>query len=583
MYCEKNDKCEKLLFKGLILIVIAATALCNVQLSYASAGSTEAEVASIPEGGKIPVFNCEEDFGIRKALAMLGSMCQKNIVPSPGVDGQLAFRSLRDVTFEEAMDAILGEAFVYEAKGNLIKVYTKDEYKKIKENPDRMIYNLFTLYYITAEEAKKLIEPILSENARIGTSTPAEKKISGSSGSGSGGSGAGGGGSGGGSGGSMDSAGGGDSMAHYDTIVVYDYPEKISMIKEMLERLDVKPKQVLVEATILSAVLHEDTDLGFDWNFMGGYELDGFPAINSSVGAPVEIYGFAAVEDGLRIGIKSENIFGFINALETVTDVTVLANPKILALNKQEGSVLIGQNLGYRSSTTIGQGGVATEGQVEFLETGTQLVFRPYIGNDGYIRMEIFPKDSSAELDADGVPQETTTQLKTNILVKDGETIIIGGLFRDVTNTSRYQVPILGDLPIIGMAFRGTSDKVQREEVMIMLTPHIIEEPKQTQGQERAEDISRKRSGSKNELQWFDKAKMAEDRYANAVSSYLNNDNVIAMKELGMALELRPSYLEAIRLKERIIAETNPEELKTLKRVELEKVDQEEAPNWQRY
>jgi type IV pilus assembly protein PilQ len=584
MYCKKNDKCERLLLKGLILIVIAATVLCNVQFSYASAGSTEAEVASIPEGGKIPVFNCEEDFGIRKALAMLGSMCQKNIVPSPGVDGQLAFRSLRDVTFEEAMDAILGEAFVYEAKGNLIKVYTKDEYKKIKENPDRMIYHVVTLYYISAEEAKKLIEPVLSENARIGTSTRAEQDISGGSGGGSGGSSSSGGGSGGSAGGSIDSAGGGDSMAHYDTIVVYDYPEKIAMIEDMLKHFDVRPKQVLVEATILSAVLHEDTDLGFDWNFLSGTAVTGFPAnLTGTDGTPIEIHGFASLDDGLRIGISSDTLQGFISALETVTDVTVLANPKILALNKQEGSVLIGKNLGYRSSTTIGQGGVATEGEVKFFETGTQLVFRPYIGNDGYIRMEIFPKDSSAELDADGVPQETTTQLKTNILVKDGETIVLGGLFRDVTNTTRKQVPILGDLPLIGMAFRSTVDNVEREEVMIMLTPHIIDEPSQIDGQQRAEDISRKRSGSKKELQWYDKAKMAEDRYANAVSSYLNNDNVSAMKELKMALELRPSYLEAIRLKERIIAETNPEELKTLERIEMEKVDQEEAPNWQRY
>src|SRR4030042_5914788 len=127
MYCEKNDKRTKLLMRGLTLVVIAAVALCTVGLSHASAGSTDTEVTNVPEGGKIPIFNCGEDFTIRKALAMLGSMCQKNIVPSPGVDGQLAFRSLRDVTFEEAMDAILGEAFVYEAKGNLIKVYTKDE------------------------------------------------------------------------------------------------------------------------------------------------------------------------------------------------------------------------------------------------------------------------------------------------------------------------------------------------------------------------------------------------------------------------------------------------------------------------
>ena len=130
MYYERNDKSEirKILFVwGLALILMAAVPVGAQDSTVVDA------VESVGEGEKIPVFNCGEDFDVRKALALLGSLTQKNIVPSPGVDGQLAFRSLRDVTFEEAMDAILGENFVYEAKGNLIKVYTKDEYKKIKD------------------------------------------------------------------------------------------------------------------------------------------------------------------------------------------------------------------------------------------------------------------------------------------------------------------------------------------------------------------------------------------------------------------------------------------------------------------
>jgi len=552
---------KNLLAVSFVLILVAAVTAAG------------ADQANVPEGGTIPVFNCEEDFGIRNALAMLGSMCGKNIVPSTSVEGQLAFRSLRDVTFEEAMDAILGDNYIYMEEGNLIKVYTKDEYKKIMEEPSRRIYKVFRLYYITAAEALKLIQPILSDNAIIGTSTPAETDISGSSGGSSGGGNA---------GGSLDSAGGGDSMAHNDTIVVYDFPENIEQIEKMLDVLDIQPKQVLVEATILSALLDEDTSLGFDWNFMGGYEIDGFPSIDLDIGAPIETYGFASVEDGVRIGIQSADIFAFINALETVTDVTVLANPKILAVNKQEGSVLIGQNLGYRSSTTVGSGGVATEGEVEFLKTGTQLVFRPYIGKDGYIRMEIYPKDSSAELDADGVPQETTTELKTNILVKDGETIVIGGLFRDVITSSRNQVPLLGDLPLIGLAFRGQSDSVQREEVMIMLTPHIIEEPSETESKAREDDIQRRVLSANDELMPLSRKKIIQDCYSKAVELYVEGDNIGAMKYLNSALYLRPAYLEAIRLKERIISETNPEEVDKLERVMLESIEKQEAGKWSR-
>ncbi|MCH8119782.1 MAG: type II and III secretion system protein, partial [Planctomycetes bacterium] len=281
-------------------------------------------------------------------------------------------------------------------------------------------------------------------------------------------------------------------------------------------------------------------------------------------------------------GVRSGSVTAFITALESITDTTVLANPKILAVNKQEGKVLIGRNLGYRSSTTISTGGIATEGEVKFLQTGTVLVFRPFIGNDGYIRMDIYPKDSSAIIDNDGVPQETTTELSTNILVKDGETIVIGGLFRDVVVTSRSQIPLLGDLPFIGALFRSTSDSTRREEVIILLTTHIIEEPSELEGEARADDVRRKRFGAKEELQWMGKARLVEDRYAKAARYYVDGDTEAAMKELDYVLELRPSYLEAIRLKERIIAETNPDELDMIERIMLGDIEREDSDKWLR-
>jgi len=489
------------------------------------------------------------------------------------------------------MDAILGDNFKYEQRGSLVRVYTKEEYKKIKEDPDRKIYRVFTLYYISAAEAQNLITPVLSSDAQIQVSSPAKTGISGGTGGSSGG------------GGSI-ASGGGDSMALNDTIVVYDYPEKIEEAAEVIRSIDIRPKQILVEATILSVLLTEGMELGVDLNLLGGVSLDGTSStaqigdteslltttttpisqVAAGVaGSALETSGFAAIGGGgLRIGVRSGDITAFITALETVTDTTVLANPKVLAINKQEGSVLIGRNLGYRSSTTISTGGIATEGEVKFLQTGTQLVFRPFIGNDGYIRMDIYPKDSSAEIDNDGVPQETTTELTTNILVKDGETIVIGGLFRDVVVTSRSQIPLLGDLPLIGAFFRSTSDSTRREEVMVLLTTHIIEEPSEVEGEARADDVRRKRFGAKEELQWAGKARLAEDRYAKAARYYVEGDTEAAMKELDYVLELRPSYLEAIRLKEKIIAETNPDELDMIERILLGDVEREDSDKWLR-
>jgi len=609
MYCEKSPKNKtkigaKLYLWSIVLVAVAVVMAAGAQNVHAadvgaSGGGTDTSTA-----GSIQSFKFEEEFSIRKALAMLGSAYQKNIVPTPSVDGVLAFRGLSNVTFGEAMDAILGEKFKYEQVGRLVKVYSKEEYTKIKEDPDRMVYNVFTLYYITAQEAQNLITPLLSgsSDAKIQATSPAEKGTSGGSGGGSasgarGASGAGG-------GGSLGSGGSGDTLAMHDTIVVYDYPENIEAVGELLATLDVRPKQVLVEATILSALLTEGMELGVDWNLAAGVGLTGVAATdtivagstvdrgatgttpisqlsNITAGTPWETSGFATQGgNGLRLGITTGDLRVFITALEQVTDTTVLANPKIMTVNKQEGSVLIGTRLGYRSSTTISTGGVATEGEVKFLDTGTTLSFRPYIGDDGYIRMDIYPKDSTAVLNVDGVPTENVTECRTNIIVKDGETIVIGGLFRNTIVTSRNQVPLLGDLPFVGALFRGTSDAAQREEVIILLTTHIIGEPGETEGHESAEDVRRKTEGAKDELQSIGRTRMAEEAYGKAAKCYIAGDIDGARQQLKISLKLRPAYLEALRLKDRIDAETAPTEAEKKVGMVIESADSKDDPTW---
>jgi len=555
----------------------------------------EPEVSFSDEGCMIKFIAFQKDSSIRDGLRLLAALCKKNIVPSSAVDGPLTISRLYNVTFEQALDAVLGHGFKYEQDGDFVRVYSAEEYRKIKEDPERMVYKVITLYYITAEEAGKLIQPVLSKAAQITTSSAAEASISAaSSTTGS-------------SGGALTGSGGGDKLALNDMIVLFDYPENIEKAEEVIREIDMRPVQVLVEATIMSAILTEGMEFGVDWNFMGGATLDGTAATDTIVsgetvdrgteaeypintitslkgdGTPIETFGFATQGgNGLRVGISCGDFRMFVTALESVTDVTVLANTKILAVNKQEGSVLIGTNLGYRSSTTIGQGGVATSGSVEFLQTGTQLVFRPYVGSDGYIRMDIYPKDSDASLNEDKVPTEKTTELKTNIIVKDGETVVIGGLFRDVIASTRQQVPILGNLPLVGSLFRGTTDSSQREEVIILLTPHIIEEPSETNGEDRVDDIRMKREAAKKGLQAIDRTRLADDAYARAAKCYLEGDIEKAMYNLKVALMMRPTYLEALRLRERIIAETDPEEYKRIDSIIMEEIDEQEAEGWVR-
>jgi type II secretory pathway component GspD/PulD (secretin) len=489
------------------------------------------------------------DMQIRDALDILAAKYEKNIVSSPKIEGQLACKKLFDVTFEEAVEAILGTDFKYRQEGNLIKVYTAAEYNNIKRDKSLMTYKVFTLYYITAAEASELVSSILSEDGNIkitaaaATGVPTNQSIG-------------------------PQSGGGNTTAMSDTLVVYDYPENIEKVEQILASIDIRPKQILIEATILSATLTEGMQFGIDWQTLTTVIDDltditrGASDYFKSAGTSANV-GSSSLTGGMTIGFVHDDVAGFIRAVEEVTDVTILANPKILAVNKQLGQVFIGKKIAYQSQTTQTQ--TSTTEQVEFIDTGTKLSFRPFICNDGYIRMDIHPKDSSATLRVSGdvtLPDETSAELVTNILVKDGQTIVIGGLFRNKITTTKTQVPILGDLPIIGALFRGTADEVRREEVIVLLTPHIITEANQTHQWAGPQDVQRKILGAKKELQWINKVRRVNDYYENAAEYYIDGDYEAAMKELNLAIELYPAYLEAIRLKEKIMRESSLKKLK---------------------
>lgn len=519
-----------------------------------------------PTGTKITFIAFQKDSNIRDGLRLLAALCKKNIIPTAGVDGPLTVSRLYNVTFEEAMDAILGFGFKYEQVGGFVRVYTAEQYKKMKEDPERMIFRVITLYYLTADEAVKLVTPVLSgaASARVQATSAAEKNISSGEGS-------------------LGGSAGGNTPANQDMIVIYDYPENIQRAEAIIREVDTRPQQVLIEATIMSARLTEETQFGIDWNLLTGTPITGFPATINGYGTKAQTSGFGATPGsrGLTIGFSADNVQAIITALETVTDTTVLANPKILAVNKQEGIVYIGRKIGYQAQTTQTQ--TSTTQSVEFLETGTRLAFRPYIGNDGYIRMDIYPKDSDGTLKANNIPDETSTELKTNVVVKDGETVVIGGLFRDNVTKSRSQVPLLGNLPLVGGLFRGQTDTVGREEVIVILTPHIIDEPGEVRGDERVEDIRRKREGSMDGLQGVDSAKWAEEAYARAAKNYLEGDIEKAVFNLKLALMIRPTYLEALRLRERIIAETDPEQFRRLDSIAGRKIEEQQPGPWSRH
>jgi hypothetical protein len=264
---------------------------------------------------------------------------------------------------------------------------------------------------------------------------------------------------------------------------------------------------------------------------------------------------FAAGVDpgGISIGFVYNQFRVLLRALESITDIVVLANPKLLVMNKQRGEVMVGNKDGYLTTTVTETTATQT---VEFLETGTQLIVRPYIASDGYVRLEIHPEDSTGGLTADQLPFEQTTECTSNVLVKDGHTIVIGGLFRERTTSGRAQVPGLGNIPIAGALFRRRSDETIREEVIILITPHIIKHPvDEVVSEQYKNEIDRIRLGLRREMMWFGRSRLAQTQMRWARHHVARGHRFRALWDLNMTLSLEPRMSEAIRLRERLTKE----------------------------
>ncbi|MCE5327289.1 MAG: hypothetical protein LLG01_12850 [Planctomycetaceae bacterium] len=488
---------------------------------------------------------------LRSVLQLLSTQGRRNIIATPEVAGTVT-ADLYDVTFKQAMDAILGaNGFVYEEKDNFIYVYTPKQLADIRKAQQKIRTQIFNLSYITAGDARVLLTPVISKDGIIAVTPPAQVGIAASA-----------------------TDAGGNSYATRDVLVVRDYDENLARVAELLKDLDVKPPQVLIEATILAATLEETNALGVNISVLKGVDFQDVtgsiatvgPAGNTNSGSITATglqgdtgttlrTGFADVTGGLSIGILGDRIAAFISALETVTDTTVLANPKLLVMNKQRGEVLIGQRQGYRQTT---QTDTTISETIEFLETGTRMIVRPYVAKNNYIRMEIHPEESAGSVDAaTGLPFSTTTEVTSNVMVRDGHTIVIGGLFREETQNARNQVPLVGNIPVLGALFRRTADTQRRREIIVLLTPHIIQqEPDEQVGEAMKDDVERFRVGARNGLQWFGRERLAEC-HLRAAKHFMNEGNYgLSLWSLDLALSLRPRMLEAIRLREEILGRT---------------------------
>jgi type IV pilus assembly protein PilQ len=231
---------------------------------------------------------------------------------------------------------------------------------------------------------------------------------------------------------------------------------------------------VLIGARVLEVRLDNESSLGVDWASIFGA---GEATVDLSTS------GFSLTPEsgshGVFATIGSRDVTAFLDALREVVDFEALSAPQVLVLEGKEAEIIVGGKLGFYITTTTQ---TSTIQSVEFLDIGSLLTLTPIISDDGHIQMKIHPKVSDGVVE-NGLPSETTTEVTTQVLVADGETLFIGGLIRRRAQDSHSGVPLLGQIPYLGSLFGRHGDTAQRTEVVVLITPRVVKpgDPRATQ------------------------------------------------------------------------------------------------------
>ncbi len=273
------------------------------------------------------------------------------------------------------------------------------------------------------------------------------------------------------------------------TIIVRDSKANLANVAAMIAALDKKPREVRIEAKILQIILNDDFQLGVNWdaviNTVNDNRFTGSLAANLAIQPTGNLNGNPG-NSGISANIVRSgvnNYTGMIQALRLVGDTNMLSAPRITVLDDQEANILVGTKEAYVTTTVVNptNGGATTTSEaVNFVDVGVKLHVTPSIAQDNFVLMKITPEVSSVDrtittCDCISIPIVRTSQSETSVLVKDGNTLLIGGLIENKEEKTINRVPIIGWIPIIGWFFRSISRTFRKAEIAILLTPHIVE------------------------------------------------------------------------------------------------------------
>ena len=432
-----------------------------------------------------------QDIEVRRVLQLLADFTGINMVAADTVQGNITLR-LKDVPWDQALDIILKTKNLDKRRnGNVIWIAPVSELIKAEEEEAKAIAQsvklaplqteYIQLNYAKAADIEKLItEGKNASNSRTGSNTNTGTDPLGDSV------------------GSLLSPRGTVSVdPRTNTLIINDTSAKIDQIRQMIDLLDVSVKQVMIEARIVEATTGITKDMGVKWGILsqgitnnnhllvggsdttlwnlrepekdddrGGwkYEIERPQNLNVDLGASVD--SAARIAFGL-ISLSDFMLDLELSALEADGQAEVVSTPKVLTADKKQAVITYGEDIPYQ---TVSQDGT----QTTMFSANLKLDVTPNITPDGKVAMElVVNNDTLGALTAAGY-RINRNEVKTNVLVDNGETIVLGGIYKESKSKAEKKVPFLGDIPYLGNLFKNTSRNNQKAELLIFITPRIV-------------------------------------------------------------------------------------------------------------
>ncbi len=437
-----------------------------------------------------------QDIEVRRVLQLLADFTGINMVAADTVQGNITLR-LKDVPWDQALDIVLKTKNLDKRRnGNVIWIAPVSELIKAEEEEAKAI----------AQSVK--LAPLQTEYIRLSYAKAAdiEKLITQGKNSGSGNS----------SSGSNNNADPlGDSVGSLlsprgtvstdprtNTLIINDTSQKIDQIRKMVDLLDVSVKQVMIEARIVSASTDFSKEMGVKWGVLsqgvtnnrnllvGGSDTTLWnlrePEKDSDLGGykyTIERPDNLNVDLGAVTPGASRIAFGLISLSDFMLDLElsavqadgygeVISTPKVMTADKQSAKIEAGTQIPYASSSGAGATAVP---KTEFINATLSLDVTPSITPEGKVMMKLnITKDSPGPATPTGQLTINKNAIDTNVLVDNGETVVLGGIFEETSNNSQTKVPFLGDIPYLGKLFRRDSKTENKRELLIFVTPRIV-------------------------------------------------------------------------------------------------------------